>query len=67
MNAQPKPLRDADWIAARLGVKRFTVYDMARTGKLPHVRLGRAIRFDEDATEAWIAKGGTAANGDSTP
>lgn len=55
-----EPLVDVDAVAARLGVKRFTVYDLVREGKLPCVRIGRAIRFDEDVIEEWISKGGCA-------
>lgn len=60
-----KPLIDADAVAERLGVRRFTVYDLARSGALPCVRLGRSIRFDEDVIEEWIARGGTAAEQDA--
>jgi excisionase family DNA binding protein len=54
-----KPLQDADWLAKRLNVKRFTAYDLIRSGRVPSVRLGRLVRVDEDAVEAWIARGGT--------
>jgi excisionase family DNA binding protein len=59
-----KPLRDADWLAERLGVKRFTIYDLAREGRIPVVRVGRTVRFDEDIVESWIRAGGTQPNGD---
>lgn len=37
----------------------FTVYDMARDGRLPTVRLGRGIRFRPEDLEAWLAAGGS--------
>jgi excisionase family DNA binding protein len=36
----------------------FSVYEMARNGVLPSVRLGRAIRFRPEALDAWLASGG---------
>lgn len=35
------------------------VYELARSGVLPVVRMGeRQIRFDEAALKEWIARGG---------
>ena len=36
------------------------VYEMARTGLIPCVRMGRQIRFDEITLREWIARGGSA-------
>jgi excisionase family DNA binding protein len=36
----------------------FSVYEMARNGCIPSVRLGRAVRFRPEALEAWLASGG---------
>lgn len=37
------------------------VYELARSGSLPVVRIGeRQIRFDEAAMREWIARGGNA-------
>jgi len=36
---------------------------LSRTGELPHIRLGRALRYDPAAVRAWLDAGGTAANG----
>lgn len=54
-----RPLIDADAVAARLSVDRYRVYELARNGQLPCVRLGRSIRFDASAIEEFIASGGT--------
>lgn len=47
-------LLDAKEIAARLGVPESWVRESARSGAIPHVRLGRYVRFDLDDVEAWI-------------
>lgn len=38
---------------------RMRIYEAARTGLLPCVRVGRQVLFDLDALEAWAAAGGT--------
>ncbi len=57
------PLRDAKWVGEILGVSPFRVYELARLGLLPCVRLGRQIRFDPDRLREWIQAGGAAAPG----
>lgn len=38
------------------------VYELARTGVLPVVKIGdRQIRFDEDALREWVSRGGSVA------
>lgn len=51
-------------VADRLGVRLHRVYELTRRDILPHVRLGRQLRYDPAALEAWIRAGGTA-NGDN--
>ncbi len=45
----------ADEIAKILRVPKGRIYELARQGKLPAVRIGRQIRFREDAVEAWLS------------
>lgn len=47
-------LHDAKAIADRLGVPETWVRESARSGAIPHVRLGRYVRFDLDDVEAWL-------------
>jgi excisionase family DNA binding protein len=47
-------LLTAEQVAKLLSVKRSWVYAQARSGRLPHVRVGRYPRFRRDALEAWI-------------
>ena len=53
------PLITADDVATWLGVGRLRVYELARAGLLPCVRIGRSVRFDRVAVEQWIRAGGT--------
>ena len=39
-------------LADRLLVKRSTLYAWADQGMIPHVKLGRLLRFDPDEIEA---------------
>jgi excisionase family DNA binding protein len=42
-------------VAQRLGIKSTAVYDLAKSGDLPHVRISeRRIRFDADDLERWL-------------
>lgn len=46
-------LVDADAIADMLGVEDSWVLAQARKDLIPHVRLGRYVRFEPDAVVAW--------------
>lgn len=54
----PRMLRVAE-VAKRLDLPEKRLYILAREGIIPHVRLGRSIRFNEAELEAWIAAGGS--------
>ena len=47
---------DAKTAAAQWGVPESWVYDQARQGKLPSVRLGHYVRFRPDDLERFIAE-----------
>ncbi len=53
-----KRLLNISEVAARLNVPLSRCYEMARSGLLPTVRLGRQIRVDPDRLQAWIDEGG---------
>lgn len=55
---KPAPLSEVDYVAARLGVSKQRVYDLAREGIIPHVRLGRSIRFAQEDIENFVKNGG---------
>ena len=45
-------------VAKATGVPRTRLYDLARQGIVPCVRLGRQLRFSELALQRWIEAGG---------
>lgn len=47
------PLIDAEAAGALLGVPRSWVLAEARAERIPHVRLGRYVRFEAAELEAW--------------
>ena len=47
-------LLEAEDVAKYLGVRTDWVYREVRAGRLPHIRLGRAVRFRRESIEAWI-------------
>jgi excisionase family DNA binding protein len=53
-----RQLAKVDAVVERLGVSRYRVYELARDGLLPSVRIGASVRFDMDRVEEWIAEGG---------
>lgn len=49
-------LLTAEQAAALLSVPRTWVLAEARADRIPHVRLGRYVRFEADALEQWWAQ-----------
>ena len=45
-----------DALAARLGLPRAFLLDLARRGKIPSLHVGRWLRFDEDAVRAALRR-----------
>lgn len=53
-------------LSGMTGIPRHRIYELARSRAIPHVRLGRAIRFDPNAVRDWIAAGGTRTDPDQS-
>jgi len=51
--AGEQALIDAEAAAGLLGVPPSWVLAQARAGRIPHVRLGRYVRFEPEQLEAW--------------
>lgn len=51
-------------VAEVLDVSRARAYELARTGILPVVRVGRQVRIDPDRFREWIDSGGGLAPAD---
>ncbi len=41
-------------VAELLQVPVPRIYELARTGRIPHIRIGRQVRFRQEAVEAWL-------------
>jgi excisionase family DNA binding protein len=41
-------------IAEKLGVAISTIYQWTHTGYIPHIKLGRFVRFRESDIEKWL-------------
>ena len=52
-------LMTARELAGRLGLARWRIYDLTRSGILPAVRIGRSYRYSTEAIREWIERGGT--------
>ena len=50
---QDQRLKDVDEIAEKLKVKRSWLYARTRTNEIPHLKLGKYLRFDENEVMAW--------------
>lgn len=50
-----EPLLDASEAARLLKVPRSTLYELVRSRELPHVKVGRALRFTRADLAIWIA------------
>lgn len=49
-------LIDANAMAAQLSIKPSWLLEQARQGKVPHVRLGKYVRFDAGAVVEWMRR-----------
>lgn len=49
------PIMTPAEVADLLRMRKSWVYNAARTGVLPHLRLGRAVRFRRSAIDAYLA------------
>jgi excisionase family DNA binding protein len=49
-----KQYLDIGALAERLRIKRSTLYAWAEQGTIPHLKLGRLLRFDPDEIETWL-------------
>ena len=54
VNGMPEPLMTARELAEHLGLATATILDWAEAGRLPHFKIGRAVRFRESEVEAWL-------------
>lgn len=56
-NAQPSPVANlltVKQVAELLQIGTNRVYDLAREGKIPHLRVGQSYRFSAAVLWGWI-------------
>jgi excisionase family DNA binding protein len=58
-----EPLLDANEAARLLHVPRSTLYELVRSRGLPHVRVGRRLRFTRDDLGRWVSENTYAGRG----
>ena len=55
VGAEPQArLLEAEEVARYLGMRIDWVYREVRAKRLPHIRLGRYVRFRRESIEAWL-------------
>lgn len=54
----PDKLLKVDEVVERTGLRRGRVYELAREGRIPTVKVGHQVRFPERRLAAWIEEGG---------
>lgn len=52
-----KKLMTVEEVAEYLRVKPTTVYQWAKNGKIPAVKMGRLWRFGREEVEEWVKNG----------
>jgi excisionase family DNA binding protein len=58
--AMDKDILDVEGAASVLGVSTRTVYNLARKGEIPAMRVGREWRFARQNLIAWVTNGSQA-------
>lgn len=49
-----KSLLTTDQLAQHLNIKESTIYNWTHIGYIPHIKLGRLVRFDMDRVAKWL-------------
>ena len=55
-NERMKGLVSAEIAAGFLGIRLCTIYEWVAQERVPHIRLGRALRFDLNRLKRWVAE-----------
>jgi len=46
-------------VSRQTGIPRQRLYELVRADAIPHVRLGRSVRFEAVRLHLWLESGGT--------
>ncbi len=55
ISSQTLDLLTVEDLAARFQVRKRRIYDLVRDGGLPHLRVGRTLRFRPREVDRWLA------------
>ena len=47
-------LVDVNELARRLGISRHTIYSWVSQRRIPYLKVGRLLRFEPTAVDAWL-------------
>ena len=50
-------------VAEQLGCSADSVYKLARAGRIPHIAVGRNLKFPREAVDLWMTRAALAAAG----
>lgn len=58
MTSTKRPLRNAEEQAKEMGTSSRRLAKARSIGypNIPYIKIGRAVRYDPDAVDAWLAK-----------
>jgi len=62
-----KRFMNVDELAAHLGISRHTIYWWVATRKVPHSKLGKLVRFDQDEIDGWLKNNSRQVTSSSKP
>lgn len=48
----------ADEVSEMMKIPKMAVYELARTSRLPVIRIGRRVRFDKSKIQSFLESGG---------
>jgi len=53
--SKPRRLIDIKMLSEKLSIKVKTLYHLVHKGEIPHYKIGRLVRFDEDVVDGkWL-------------
>lgn len=53
---QKKLIKGIEPLAKYLDTSEWSIRNLIRKGRIPHVKIGRRIYFDKEVIDRWIAK-----------
>ena len=59
MPATLPPLLTAAELSQQWNYPKNRIYELTRSGQLPVVRIGRAVRYCPDQIRSWVEAGGS--------